>query len=299
MKIADRRSVHWRATSAATWEAGKPAPMCSALSVFVVDDEPLAIRRIAAILDSAPHITVAGTAWDGESAVDVIRGARPDILLMDISLPGMSGFDVISALGDGYAPAVIFTTAYDQYAVDAFRTGAIDYLLKPIEAERLLASVERARVHLLAKDASERIRELDVALTQLRANQTHGSQRSSYASELWYSERHGVTRVPLQSVEWIEAEGDYVRVHTTTRSYFIRESISRLAERLDPAIFRRVHRSAIVRLGGVKRVWRSSNGGLMIGMSDGSTVAVGRTYGDAVRNFAETMGLVGAGLYEG
>ncbi|GAA4746820.1 LytTR family DNA-binding domain-containing protein [Sphingomonas daechungensis] len=252
------------------------------LRVVIADDEPLAVRRLQIALGNLHDIEIVGSAGDGEEALELITELSPDVVLLDIRMPKLSGLQLIEALDSPSPPAVIFITAYESFAVDAFREGAIDYLLKPLDEERLAIAVDRARRSLETRDAGERIAELRGALTSLQI-EDEAREQSRYEKHLWVSSRGHVTRVPVSEVRWFQAEGDYVVVHAEGGDYLIHDSLRDLESRLDPEKFLRVHRSAIVATHSVAGVGRTEFGVLQLRLVDGSAVSVSRTYKKATR----------------
>jgi DNA-binding LytR/AlgR family response regulator len=257
--------------------------MGALLRAVVADDEPLSLRRLELGLGRIADLKVVGSAQDGETARQLIRTLRPDLVLLDIKMPGLSGVDLAAELRDEDAPAVIFVTAYSRHATRAFDLQAVDYVLKPLDFERLAEAVDRARERLAARDGAQRLAELEAVLESLRSDEEAGVDGPSYAAELWVSDRNGRTRVAIDSVDWFEAEREYVRIHTPGRAFLVRRSIRELAERLDPNHFQRLHRSALVNTGRIARIIRREGGGLVAVLTTGVEVPVGRTYQDAVR----------------
>ena len=187
------------------------------MRVVIADDEPLALRRLEIALDAIPDVEIVGVADDGEQALDLIDSLSPDIVLLDIRMPEMSGLELVDALDHPSPPAVIFITAYDSFAVEAFREGAIDYLLKPLDEDRLRIAIERAQLALATRDASQRIAELREALTSLQREEA-AREKPAYEEYIWVSSRGQVIRVPVDDVHWFEAEGDYVVIHADRES---------------------------------------------------------------------------------
>jgi DNA-binding LytR/AlgR family response regulator len=251
------------------------------LRVVIVDDEPLALRRLEIALTEMPGVEIIGRARDGAEGLDVIRQTRPDLVFLDIKMPSQSGLDLAGALDTAGAPAVVFVTAYGRYATDAFDLAAVDYLLKPFEFARLKTAVDRARANLAAREASVRLAELNVVITALREEADPVSPR--YESEIWITERGARVRVAVEDIECFEAERDYVRINTGERSYLVRTSIRSLTERLDPSLFTRVHRSFLVRLGQVERIVRKSAGASALILRSGREVPIGRRFQPALR----------------
>ena len=246
------------------------------MRVVIADDEPLALRRLQIALDAIPDVEIVGVADDGKQALDLIDSLSPDIVLLDIRMPEMSGLELVDALDHPSPPAVIFITAYDSFAVEAFREGAIDYLLKPLDEDRLRIAIERAQLALATRDASQRIAELREALTSLQREEA-AREKPAYEEYIWVSSRGQVIRVPVDDVHWFEAEGDYVVIHAD-RNHLIHDSLRDLESRLDPQRFLRVHRSAIVCIHSVVGLDRSDFGAVRLRLVDGAEVAVSRSY---------------------
>jgi len=231
------------------------------LRVLVVDDEPLAVERLQVLLTRVENVTLVGTASDGEGALRMVEGLKPDAVLLDIAMPGMDGMDVARALGRcEQPPLVIFVTAFDTFAVAAFDVHAVDYLMKPATPDRLGRAVERARERL--------------------SNGADRPQRtgSRYLQEFWVSESNGLVRLEANHVDRISAERDYMRLHSGKRSWLINHTIGKLEEELDPEKFVRIHRSAIVRRDFVIGLRRDENGRWYARFPDGEEQKVGRLY---------------------
>lgn len=247
----------------------------SPLSVLVVDDEPLARRRLQRMLEALPGVQIAGQAGDVAEAASQVRALQPQLLLLDIQMPGGDGFALLDALDGAAPPEVVFVTAFDHHAVKAFETHAVDYLLKPVEPGRLQLAVERARRALELRGARERSLALEETVANLRSALR---QQAPAQPDFWVRGPRGYERVPMHEVLHIQAERDYVRVHTAGRSVLHCESMASLAERLPPGQFIRVHRSRIVRRDRIVQVRRTAMSGLRVVLSDQSEFPVGRTY---------------------
>lgn len=251
------------------------------LRLLLADDEPLALRRMRLALQDIPDIEVVGAASDGAQAINAMRSLRPDVVLLDIKMPLADGFEVANAVEDCGGPAVIFVSAYDSYAVRAFETSAVDYLVKPVEFERLASALHRARERRAAQNAGRRAEELASVLEALRkeADEREGPH---YEREFWIRDRGRFLRVPVADVERIEAERDYVRLYWDGRTLLHRETMSHLEEKLDPNIMLRVHRSAFVNWRRLRAVRRDHNGRLMAVLESGDEVPVSRAYSQRV-----------------
>ncbi len=240
------------------------------LRALAVDDEPLALERMAILCRGLASVDLVATAPDAAAALRQIAAVQPDLLFLDIAMPGMSGLELARALPPPRLP-VVFVTAYDNHAVAAFDVEAVDYLMKPIDAERLARAVARAR---------------DRA-SQLAATAKAPAEAASWLAEFWVPSRGDVVRLAAADIEYIEAERDYMRLHAGGRSFLIHETITELERRLDPGQFLRIHRSLIVRRDRVARLVRDGGGGAGgIMLESGAVLPVGRTYAVAVRAMA-------------
>lgn len=254
----------------------------TALRILAVDDEPLALRRIELLLGRIPGAELAGAARDLEEALTLLGSARPDVLLLDVKLAGASGFDLIDRLPEGAAPLVIFATAFDHFAARAFEVSAVDYLVKPIERERLRAAIGKARRALDAADAAARLAELKLVVGALREERRPDAE-PRYEREIWAERMGEFHPVKTDAIDWIEAERDYVRLHTASHAYLLRETTANMAARLDPEQFIRVRRSALVRRDAMQAIRLAGYGNYRIQLENGHELRVGRTYLKAVR----------------
>ncbi|MBS0332210.1 MAG: response regulator transcription factor, partial [Proteobacteria bacterium] len=266
------------------------------MKVLIVDDEPLARRRLEILLREQPGIEVAGAAADGVVAQRLIAEVSPDVVLLDIKMPGQTGLEVLDAVkakasgsgnGEGGAPIVIFVTAFDRFALDAFDRAAFDYLLKPVEPARLVQALARAREALSEKAAAERARELEEILRNLRGGPNPlgppAAPDTGFDREIWIQERGGRTSLPVAAIDWVAAERDYVRIHAGARSYLVRLSIGSLVERLDPKLFLRIHRSSLVRADRIVRIRHAGGRGAVV-LSTGAEIAVSRRHMGALKS---------------
>lgn len=249
--------------------------MAEALRAVIAEDEPLARKRLRQALAGIGGVTVVGSAGDGKSAVELINRIVPDIVFLDIRMPGLSGIELLRAIDLRQPPEVVFVSAYDAFAIDAFEQGAIDYVLKPVDDERLARAVERARERIRTRDAERRLLELNDAVEKLSRRK---DAAEAFERDFWISEGERVVRVPVREVIWIEAAGDYVVVHGEAGNHVMYDSLSALETRLDPDEFVRVHRSAIVRKPAVEAIERSKFGAVRLNLRGGFTTNVGRTY---------------------
>ncbi len=249
----------------------------AAIRTLIVDDEPLAREGIALRLTRYADIAIVGAFGRPADAISAIKRLAPDLLFLDVQMPGMSGFDVLRKAGLDSVPVVVFVTAHDQYALEAFRAHAIDYLLKPVDDDRFAETLDRARRQLASRRDGERARRLLEFLAQSGA-----APPAPFQERLTIKDRDRIRFVAVDDVERVEAEGDYVRLHTHGRSHLMREKIGELERSLDPRKFLRIHRSAIVRLASIVEVQPYFHGEYIVVTKSGARVKVSRTYRDAL-----------------
>ena len=252
----------------------------TALRVIAIDDEPLALRRLEWCLAELPGIALVGKTGDPRHGLEMIRTLSPDVVLLDVEMPELTGFELIESLGslsDVALPEIVFVTAFDHFAVKAFAVSVVDYLLKPVERSRLIEALERARVRRELRDAHARVQELREIIDNLRIDRRSDSQKR-YETELWIREGDARVRVPVEMIERLEADGDYVRLHVGQRVRLMRARLGDLAERLDPARFVRVHRSEIVRHDLIAAIRRHESGRTFAVLAGGREVPVSRRY---------------------
>jgi len=245
------------------------------IRTIIVDDEPLARRGMRTMLSGLDGIELVGEYPDGVSAVEAIRAEKPDLAFLDIQMPEMDGFDVIEQVGPGHMPAVIFVTAYDEHAVRAFRVQAVDYLLKPVDPDHLSDAVARARAYLTGRKTGDEVAKLANLLTLVRGG-------GGYLSRIMVKSSGRISFVHAKEVGWIEAEGDYVRLHAGTKKHLVRGKIGEFEERLDPEQFARIHRSTIVQLEMIRELQPLFSGEYAVLLSTGEKLRLSRTYRDSL-----------------
>ena len=258
----------------------------SPIRALIVDDEPLARERLHELLDDTPSVTVVGDAEDGPEAVDAIREQAPDLVFLDVQMPGMSGIDVIEEIGQDRMPVTVFVTAYDQYAIKAFDLAAVDYLLKPFDDERFEQALHRARDQIASQNneaISERLlrllRERDPSLLE-----EERTRDEPYLERIAVQGRGKARIVPVDDLTHITADGSYAELHTEDDTYVIRERMKTLTARLDPEAFARVHRSAIVRLEKIELLLRGGGGDYAVRLQDGTRIPVSRSRVDELED---------------
>ena len=248
------------------------------LRVLIVDDEKLARERIADLLAQQRDVEIVGTAGDGATAIYEIRELDPDLIFLDVQMPGKTGLDVVREIGPDAIPAVIFVTAYDQYALKAFDAAAIDYLLKPFDDERFEQAFARAR-RTIELDEIERLSgRLRAALGNSSAVASgEPAKTAQYVDRIPVESRGQVRVVPVEDIDYITAEGAYAQIHARGQTYFVRERMQNLEQQLDPRIFLRIHRSTIVRVDRVDTLLRAGGGDYSVKLKDGTVLGVSRT----------------------
>lgn len=252
----------------------------SQIRVLVVDDEPLAREMIREMLDGDSEALIIGECVNGEEAVVAIEKHAPDLLFLDVQMPEASGFEVLETLKKGRTPHVIFVTAYDQYAVRAFEVRALDYILKPFDRERFEAAWQRAKEHILKEKDGRLDERILTLLEELRAG-------SKYLERLVIKASGRVFFLEAGEIDWIEAEGNYVAVHSGKKSHLLRETISSMEAQLDPKKFRRIHRSAIVQISKIKELQPWFHGEYRIILHSGDELMLSRNYRE---NLQEALG---------
>ncbi|HTB98701.1 MAG TPA: LytTR family DNA-binding domain-containing protein [Terracidiphilus sp.] len=245
-----------------------------AIQTVIADDEILARRKLRQLLDGQPDIEITGEGASATDVLDLMRTSAPQLLFLDIRMPGMNGLELIEELAkqsDQSMPHVIFTTAYDQYAPQAFEVRAVDYLLKPFTPERLHSAVQRVRdqVHLEERSSAR--------------NPRNGKERSSYSQRIVFKSRGRILFLPVSEIRWIGAEENYVRICTASESHLLRETMTSMEQRLDPKSFLRVHRSAMVNLQYVKEVRTEPQGDFVVQLVNGQKVSMSRSYHARIR----------------
>lgn len=241
------------------------------IRALIVDDEPLARAMIRRMLSDHADVEIAGECENGSQAIVAIRQSAPDLVFLDVQMPGADGFAVIEALAAEQLPIIIFVTAYDQYAVRAFQVRALDYLLKPFDRERFEQALERARAHI----RSERRDDLNARLLDLLAD---ARARAGYLERLIIKAEGRIFFLKTEEIEWIEAEGNYVCLHVKQQKHLFREAISNLEKQLDPRQFQRIQRSAIVNLDFIRELHPWSRGDYKVILRDGTELKLSHRY---------------------
>jgi two-component system LytT family response regulator len=261
------------------------------IRTLLVDDEPLAIQGLELRLKPFADVEIVGKAVNGREAIRAIRTEKPDLVFLDVQMPGFDGFSVVSALADITPPLFVFVTAFSDHAIRAFEAQAVDYLMKPVEPERLAQTIERVRVRLQEKRMSEEAERLAAKLAQV--DPEHVStlapapepSADRFEKIINVKDQGQIFRVDVDSIEKIDAAGDYMCLTTADQTLILRETMKDLERRLDPRKFQRVHRSTIVNLDNVRQVKPHTNGECFLTLASGATVKVSRSYRDVVARF--------------
>jgi two-component system LytT family response regulator len=236
------------------------------IRVLIVDDEPLARRGLRARLRAMPGVEIVGECDSGAAAVSAIEERKPDLVLLDVQMPEVDGFAVIDAVGADRMPLTIFVTAYDAHAVRAFDVNALDYLLKPIDSERFAVAVDRARQRLTE------------AKKHTKGNALARVLADTNAGRIVLRDGSRVLLFDQRDIDWLSADGDYVRVHVKGRNYLVRHTMSAMESRLDAQQFARVHRSTIVNIARVAEIRRRGERDFHVVLTDGTRVRMSRAY---------------------
>lgn len=241
------------------------------IRTLIVDDEPIARRGLRNLLKAELEVEVIGECGDGLQAVEEIARSTPDLVLLDIQMPECDGFSVIETLGLARMPLFIFITAHDDFALRAFRVHALDYLLKPVKAAQLHEALARARAQLATHAPAQEEPHFAALMRELATAQR-------YVERFVVKEKDGIFIIKTSEVQWLEAHGDYVRLHHHGKKHLLREKISELEQRLDPKQFARIHRSTMLKLDCIKTMTPLTNGDYSVMLHDGTRLTLSRTF---------------------
>ena len=263
------------------------------LRTVIVDDEPLSLDLLRAVLSEISDIEIISECSNGKEAVEAAISLQPELLFLDIQMPGMNGFDVIRSLQTDIMPMVVFITAYDQYAVDAFDLHAVDYVLKPLDSERIARSVDRA-IDRLKNDVDRSFKSpLIGAIEEISeraskeevADESESNLPDSMKRKLLVRDSGVVKVIPFDDIDWVDAAGDYMCVHAGGETHVIRSTLRDLMTKLDDNLFVRIHRSTIVNVERVVSVTPLQKGGSLLHLIQGESLKVSRNYRDSIRKF--------------
>jgi two-component system, LytTR family, response regulator len=262
------------------------------IRTILVDDEPLAIQGLQLRLERHEDVEIVETCSNGREAIRAIKTHKPDLVFLDIQMPGFDGFSVVQGLMEVEPPLFVFVTAYSDHALRGFEAGAVDYLMKPVEDERLADTLDRVRQRLAEKRSVEEAGKLKEVLAEVAPDAVEnadggddGHASSRYEKLINVKDRCQIYRVDVDTIETVEAAGDYMVIKTAENTLILRETMKDLEKRLDPRRFQRVHRSTIVNLDQVRQVKPHTNGECFLVLDSGSQVKVSRSYRDVVARF--------------
>ena len=260
------------------------------IRTILVDDEKLAIQGLELRLAKYPDVEIIDTCSNGREAIRKIKTGKPDLVFLDIQMPGFDGFSVVKGVMEIEPPLFVFVTAFSQHAIKAFEANAVDYLLKPVDDDRLADALDRARTRISEKRGLEEAEKLKVVLAEVAPDAydqmpLEEEAAGRFEKLLNIKDRGQIFRVDVDSIEHIEAAGDYMCIYTGDNSLILRETMKDLERRLDPRVFQRVHRSTIVNLNQVREVKPHTNGECFLVLDSGAQVKVSRSYRDVVARF--------------
>ncbi|HQA16796.1 MAG TPA: LytTR family DNA-binding domain-containing protein [Novosphingobium sp.] len=260
------------------------------IRTIIVDDEKLAIQGLQLRLDKFADVEVIDTCSNGREAIRKIKTEKPDLVFLDIQMPGFDGFSVVKGIMEIEPPLIVFVTAYQEHAVRAFEANAVNYLMKPVDEDKLADAMERVRLRLSEKAAADEAEKLKTVLAEVAPDAIvdmpeEAEHAARYEKLINIKDRGQIFRVDVDSIERIEAAGDYMCIYTADNSLILRETMKDLERRLDPRVFQRVHRSWIVNLNQVRQVKPHTNGECFLVLESGADVKVSRSYRDVVARF--------------
>ena len=260
------------------------------IRTIIVDDEKLAIQGLQLRLEKFADVEIIDTCSNGREAIRKIKTEKPDLVFLDIQMPGFDGFSVVKGIMEIEPPLIVFVTAYQEHAVRAFEANAVNYLMKQVDEDKLADTMERVRLRIAEKAASEEAEKLKTVLAEvapdaMEAMPDEPELTARYEKLINIKDRWQIFRVDVDSIERIEAAGDYMCIYTADNSLILRETMKDLERRLDPRVFQRVHRSWIVNLNNVRQVKPHTNGECFLVLESGADVKVSRSYRDVVARF--------------
>ncbi|HYD23216.1 MAG TPA: LytTR family transcriptional regulator DNA-binding domain-containing protein [Croceibacterium sp.] len=260
------------------------------IRTLLVDDEKLAIQGLQLRLEPYADVEIIGTCANGREAIRAIKTEKPDLVFLDIQMPGFDGFSVVKGVMEIEPPLFVFVTAYEEHAIRAFEANAVNYLMKPVDEDKLADTLDRVRTRLAEKRSAEEARKLQDVLAEIAPDAIDNmpaddESAGRYERMINIKDRGQIFRVDVESIEHIEAAGDYMCIYTGDNSLILRETMKDLERRLDPRVFQRVHRSTIVNLDQVRQVKPHTNGECFLVLGSGAEVKVSRSYRDVVARF--------------
>jgi two-component system LytT family response regulator len=254
------------------------------IRTIIVDDEPIARSGLRALLAADPDVQVICECGNGIAAVEAVRREHPDLVFLDVQMPDLDGFGVLEQLQPEEMPAIVFVTAYDQYAIRAFEVNAIDYLLKPFDRDRFAESLARVKRHIQLDRVSS-LSDKMVSLLKHLGSAAPGSSGTYRAGRILIKDRRRVSFVRQTDIDWIEVQGNYLRIHTGTESHLARDTLTAMLEKLDPTTFLRISRSHAVNVEKVKELRSLDNGRYCFTLSDGTELQSSRRHREQVEQY--------------
>ncbi len=261
------------------------------IRTIIVDDEKLAIQGLQLRLEKFPDVEVIDTCSNGREAIRKIKTEKPDLVFLDIQMPGFDGFSVVKGVMEIEPPLFVFVTAYQEHAIRAFEANAVNYLMKPVEEDKLADTLDRVRTRIAEKRSAEEAEKLKTVLSQVAPDAMEqlpeeiDTAAPRYEQLINIKDRGQIFRIDVDTIEHIEAAGDYMCIRTADNSLILRETMKDLERRLDPRMFQRVHRSTIVNLNQVRQVKPHTNGECFLVLESGAQVKVSRSYRDVIARF--------------
>jgi two-component system, LytTR family, response regulator len=251
--------------------------MTGRIRTLIVDDEPLARRNLRLLLEKDPQIEIVEECRNGREAVKAINSLSPDLIFLDIQMPEMDGFDVLQRVGPEHIHAIIFVTAFDQYALKAFEVHALDYLLKPFDDSRFAHALQRAKLQIEAREINKVSKRLLALLEERESQRETSINQKNYLTRLMIKLANRVILLKVDDIDWIEADGNYAKLHVGRKEHLLREKMHDLEAQLDPQRFVRIHRSIIVNLDRIKEMHPHFNGDYVVVLEDGRQLRLSRS----------------------
>ena len=252
-----------------------------AIRTLIVDDEPLARDKMRAFLEKELDIEILGECRDGREAVEMIDEKNPDLVFLDVQMPELNGFEVLENLEADPLPTVVFTTAYDQYALKAFDVHAIDYLLKPFDRERFSQAMARARNEVENRQVGDMKQQMMALLKDV------GTRRPSFPERLVVKSSGRVVFIKVEDIDWVDAAGNYVKLHVGNENHMLRETMGRIEKRLDPQKFLRIHRSTIVNIERIRELQQQFHGDYLVVLHSGQRLTLSRSYREKIQDLLD------------
>ena len=252
------------------------------IRTVIIDDEPTARRGIRLLLEKDTSVRIVGEAVGGSEAVELLTREKPDLAFIDVQMPGCDGFEALSRISAAIQPTIVFVTAHDEYALRAFDVSAVDYLLKPYDDRRFYAALNRAKMEIRRKGADRANSQLRELLSYMQTAEARQEKASEIQDRVLIKSSGEIFFLKAQEIDWIEADGDYMRFHVGGRSHLMRETMARLESRLDPKRFIRIHRSTIVNIDRMRKLSPSFAGEYAVVLTDGTKLKLSRGYHDGI-----------------